>query len=116
MNRLHVLATATMILTLVAGCVGANPTLVPVPPSATPVPATATLVPPTATLVPPAATPKPTATATRLPPLSGSGGGRIVFSPKRDDNYEIYTFDVELILNAVLWQVSCLICERIPRF
>jgi Tol biopolymer transport system component len=38
----------------------------------------------------PAATPKPTATVTRLPPLSGSGGRRVVFSSKRDDNYEIY--------------------------
>jgi len=84
-----------VVLILVAGCASAAPSPTPVLPSATPVPATATLVPPTATLVPPTATPTPTATATPVPPLSGSGGGRIVFASKRDDNYEIYVMNAD---------------------
>ncbi len=79
-----------VVLILVAGCAGAALSPTPVPPSVIPVPATATLVPSTATLVPPTTTPKPIATATLVSPLSGSGGGRIVFASKRDDNYEIY--------------------------
>jgi Tol biopolymer transport system component len=37
----------------------------------------------------------PTATVTLVPPLSGSGGGRIVFASKRDDNYEIYVMNAD---------------------
>jgi TolB protein len=37
----------------------------------------------------------PTPTATVLPPLSGSGGGRIAFSTNRDGNYEIYVMNAD---------------------
>ena len=84
-----------VVLALAASCVGATPSPAPVLPAATPIQPTATLVPPTATatLSPTNTptltnTPKPTATAILVPPLSGSGGGRIVFASKRDDNYE----------------------------
>jgi Tol biopolymer transport system component len=91
-----------VVLALAAGCVGATPSPAPVLPAATPIQPTATPAPPTATatLSPtntPALTntPKPTATATLVPPLSGSGGGRIVFASKRDDNYDIYVMNAD---------------------
>jgi Tol biopolymer transport system component len=40
-------------------------------------------------------TPVPTPTLTALPPLSGSGGGRITFSTNRDGNYEIYVMNAD---------------------
>lgn len=60
------IATLTIILTLVAGCGGAEPTATPLPPSATPAPPTATAT-ATDTPVPPTDTPEPTATATPMP-------------------------------------------------
>jgi Tol biopolymer transport system component len=39
--------------------------------------------------------PQPTATPTSLPPLSGSGGGRIAFATNRDGNYEIYVMNAD---------------------
>ncbi len=46
--------------------------------------------------VPPTAAPaSPTATPTGSHPLSGSGGGRIVFASKRDENYEIYVMNAD---------------------
>ncbi|MCP4543931.1 MAG: hypothetical protein GY832_43000 [Chloroflexi bacterium] len=64
--------------------------------SATPLLSEATPVPPTVTPVPPTATPKPTATVTSLPPLSGNGGGRIVFSSRRSgDDYDIYVMNAD---------------------
>ncbi|UCC75982.1 MAG: PD40 domain-containing protein [Anaerolineales bacterium] len=48
-----------------------------------------------ATPAPPTATPQPTATSTSLPPLSGSGGGRIAFATNRDGNYEIYVMNAD---------------------
>jgi hypothetical protein len=67
MKRLHVFATAIMILTL-TGCVGAVLSPTPMPPSATPFPLTVTRAPPSATLIPPSVTPtlvasSPTATS-----------------------------------------------------
>ena len=61
-------AAALIVLTLIAGCEGASPTPTPVP---------------------------PTATTAALPPLSGSGGGRIAFSSRRDGNYEIYVMNAD---------------------
>jgi len=61
-------AAALIVLTLISGCEGASPTPTPVP---------------------------PTATTVALPPLSGSGGGRIAFSSKRDGNYEIYVMNAD---------------------
>ena len=61
-------AAALIVLTLIAGCEGASPTPTPVP---------------------------PTATTAALLPLSGSGGGRIAFSSKRDGNYEIYVMNAD---------------------
>jgi Tol biopolymer transport system component len=95
MPAFYKIVTAAMMILTLTGCAGAAPSPAPVPPSAAPVPATATLFSPTATLVPPTATPKPTATATLVPSLSGSGGGRIVFASKRDDNYEIYVMNAD---------------------
>ncbi|MBU0494964.1 MAG: hypothetical protein KKA73_17460 [Chloroflexi bacterium] len=64
----------------------------PVPvPSATPVPPAPTATPPTPSLVPPTAT----ATVTSVPPLTGSGGGRIVFVSDRDGNNEIYIMNAD---------------------
>jgi Tol biopolymer transport system component len=47
------------------------------------------------TAAPPTSIPAPTPTATTLPPLSGSGGGRIAFSTNRDGNYEIYVMNAD---------------------
>jgi len=58
-------AAALIVLTLIAGCEGASPTPTPVPPTAA------------------------------LPPLTGSGGGRIAFESKRDGNYEIYVMNAD---------------------
>jgi TolB protein len=44
---------------------------------------------------PPTPPPQPTATPTGLPPLSGSGGGRIAFATNRDGNYEIYVMNAD---------------------
>jgi len=44
---------------------------------------------------PPTAMPEPTRTPTPLPPLSGSGGGRIAFATNRDGNYEIYAMNAD---------------------
>ncbi len=40
-------------------------------------------------------TPAPTLANTILPPLSGSGGGRIAFATNRDGNYEIYVMNAD---------------------
>ena len=60
--RYIVIATVMIILTLVAGCRGDEPTTTPVPPTATPAPPTNTPIPSTPTPAPPAATPATTAT------------------------------------------------------
>jgi len=39
--------------------------------------------------------PTPTPAHTALPPLSGSGGGRIAFASNRDGNYEIYAMNAD---------------------
>ncbi len=44
---------------------------------------------------PAAPTLQPTVTPTSLPPLSGSGGGRIAFATNRDGNYEIYVMNAD---------------------
>jgi len=67
-------AAALIALTLITGCAASSPTPAPR--------ATSTLVPPT-----------PTAT---LPPLTGSGGGRIVFSSRRGEgDYAIYVMNAD---------------------
>lgn len=114
----HLIVAATIVVTLIAGCGTAEPTATPMPPTATPVPPTPaptkTPLPPTATLAPPTPAPTqtpipptdtpvpstatpapPTATATVLPPLSGSGGGVIAFSSERDGNSEIYVMNAD---------------------
>jgi Tol biopolymer transport system component len=95
MPAFYKIVTAAMMILTLTGCAGATLPPTPALPSAAPVPATATLVPLTATLVPPTATPTPTATVTPVPPLSGCGGGRIVFASKPDDNYEIYVMNAD---------------------
>jgi TolB protein len=76
-----------ILITLISAC---GPTALPTPPTATPRPPTVTPVPPTATPVP------PTPTATMLPPLTGSGGGRIVFSSRRGEgDYEVYVMNAD---------------------
>jgi Tol biopolymer transport system component len=64
------LVAVLTILTMVCGCAGATPP-------------------------PPTAMPEPTRTTTPLPPLSGSGGGRIAFATNRDGNYEIYVMNAD---------------------
>jgi Tol biopolymer transport system component len=43
----------------------------------------------------PTPVPEPTVAAATLPPLSGSGGGWIAFSSRRDGNYEIYVMNAD---------------------
>jgi TolB protein len=45
--------------------------------------------------VPPTPVLEPTIAGTTLPPLSGSGGGWIAFSSRRDGNYEIYVMNAD---------------------
>jgi Tol biopolymer transport system component len=123
-TRYKLIATLTIILTLVAGCGKAKhkdvsvpptvtsvpPTAIPVlptatlwPPTGTPVPATATPVPPTHTPLSPTATPVPPTptetpvppTATPLVPLTGSGGGVIAFTSERNDEGDIYVMNAD---------------------
>ena len=64
------LVTALTVLISVSGCAAATP------PS-------------------PTALPEPTSTTIPLPPLTGSGGGRIAFAANRDGNYEIYVMNAD---------------------
>lgn len=95
-----VFAAVLIGLLLTAGCEASSPTptgeatVTPVPRSpgaawsATPVPPTLISSGGSVTPVPP--TPTPT-----LPPLSGSGGGRIVFSTNRHGKYELYIMNAD---------------------
>jgi TolB protein len=71
-------AAALIALTLIGGCGGPSATIAPGP---------------TSTSVPTATSVRPTAT---LPPLTGSGGGRIVFSSRRGEgDYAIYVMNAD---------------------
>ncbi|NIM95826.1 MAG: hypothetical protein GTO18_19165 [Anaerolineales bacterium] len=89
MKMRFIVPLAIFVLVLVGGC-GRQLQ------SSTPISPTATSAPPTEI---PTETPQPTATkipATEtLPPLSGSGGGRIVFAAKRHEQYEIYVMNAD---------------------
>jgi TolB protein len=74
------------------------PTATPPPPTATPAPTTNTPLPPTPTETAtpqPTRTPLPTDTPTRLPSLTGSGGGVIAFVSRRDGNFAIYVMNAD---------------------
>jgi TolB protein len=88
------------LLVLVACQPGETGTIAPtLAPTATPIPPTGTPVPPTpsVTLLLLTATPiPPTPTVAPLPPLSGSGGGRIAFSSRRGEgDYEVYAMNAD---------------------
>jgi TolB protein len=68
--RCFALIAALIVLTLGSGCAETTPPL-------------------------PTAMPEPASTPTPLPPLSGSGGGRIAFATNRDGNYEIYVMNAD---------------------
>ena len=96
------LIVGLILLGISSGCSGVEPKSVTTQPGLSPQPIHTTSLPPDGTPLPVSATPifasvtpvlrtvGPILNPTTLQPLSGSGGGRIVFTSKRHDNYEIY--------------------------
>jgi TolB protein len=90
-----VLGIVLIFLALSVGCASLPITQKLILASVTPVPVGATPISPIPTHVPPTPTIGLTAIGTTLLPLSGSGGGRIAFSSRRDGNYEIYVMNAD---------------------
>jgi Tol biopolymer transport system component len=93
LTLIAIFTVALFVMMSVAGCREATN-------SPTPKPSTETTIPPTVTPVPASATSQTTPTvlpATETPsPLTGSGGGRIVFASKRvEDQYEIFVMNAD---------------------
>jgi hypothetical protein len=82
--RYIITMAAIIVLTLVVGCGGAEPTAMSLPPTAPPVPPTTTDVPPTATAVRPTDTPLPKATPASTVLADGVVQGWAVLAEKDD--------------------------------
>src|SRR5512136_1094762 len=102
MSPHKMVAMILITLAFVTGCANVTPTAMLVlpthannTPSGISATSTTTISPSTATATPTAISSPPTGTATSKTSLSGSGGGRIVFASKRDENYEIYVMNAD---------------------